>query len=122
MALLLPMQRVSDVYKKLEQELQDPALPAAAAPDLVLYMLQLQSEGLAVAAGQDPLALFLAARQKQFSTAVEQAVLEYQQGMGSLRGQMAAATAKDGKQQVRVGYHYENCVHVQLVVFNLCFL
>jgi hypothetical protein len=94
---------VSDVYKKLEQELQDPALPAAAVPDLVLYMLQLQSQGLDVAKGQDPLALFLAARQKQFSTAIEQAVLEYQQGMGSLRGQMAAATAKDGKQQVRLG-------------------
>jgi hypothetical protein len=97
------LQRVSEVYQQLQGELQDPQLPAALAPDLVLYMLQLQSEGLAAAAGKDPLALFLEAREGQFRSEVDTAVFDHQQTMGSLAAQAAAASGDKAAKQVMSG-------------------
>jgi hypothetical protein len=42
-------QRVGEVWEQLESEVQQPDLPAASAPGLLLHMLALQAEGLPVA-------------------------------------------------------------------------
>lgn len=78
LALCFPhllLQRVTEVYHQLESEVQDPLLPAAAASELVVHMAQLQAEGLAAAAGADPLALLLGAREAQFTATMQVGML-----------------------------------------------
>jgi hypothetical protein len=49
--------------------------------------------------GQDPLALLLAARERQFATAMSAAAADHERSVGRLKAAMAA-TAAEGKQQV----------------------
>lgn len=98
------MQRVAEVYQQLQTEIQDPQLPAAAAAELVRHMLQLQAEGLAVAQGQDPLALLLAAREEQFAAAMQAVASEHERAVNRLRAAVAAA-ATDEKMQVCISCH-----------------
>lgn len=62
---------MTEVYRQLEAEVQDPSIPADVSSDLVVHMLQLQAEGLTAAQGADPLALLLAAREQQFTATMQ---------------------------------------------------
>jgi hypothetical protein len=67
--------------------------------------------------GQDPLALLLAARERQFSTAMAAAGGDHERAVGRLKAAMAA-TATDGKLQVIV----VSCQFAPLVAFCTAFL